>query len=169
MGDSPEKKYRVRYQDAELPGPSYTRPMTHKEAVVRKKIIEGVADLTAEIVDEDTIVTEDASSFRVEGENKISPEQMLKEAETYRVTAQERVTEDVDASLDEPVETEAEAPRIDTWSQKQNRHTALDHAMKLATVPVGGFSVQTGGPSAEHVIENARKFLAFLNEEGAGA
>lgn len=121
----------------------------------------------------------------------------LRVAQSYRQTQQERISEDVDASLDEPaigafstlpeeptdeqlkdwekdLEAETSEPAskgvaLDSWSHKQNRHSALDHAMKLATMPMGGMMVATAGPTAEKVIENARLFLAFLNEEGTGA
>lgn len=177
-----EKVFRVRYTDTAFPGPRYTRPVTLVQARARRTMLNatpGISDV--EIVGLEDIITEQASAFAVDGE--ADERAMLKRAEQARAEAKERVDEDVDASLGEPTvlprhpEDEitdedarnVTAPVLDTWSQKQNRQKALDHAMKLATIPMGGMIVQTGGPSAEKVIENARLFLAFLNEEGPSA
>lgn len=177
-----EKAFRVRYTDRAFPGPRYTRPVTVVQARARRTMLNatpGISDV--EIVSLEDIITEDASAFAVDGE--ADERAMLKRAEQARAEAKERVDEDVDASLEEPTvfsrhpEDEiadedarnVTTPVLDTWSQKQNRQTALDHAMKLATMPMGGMVVQTSAPAAEKVVDNARIFLAFLNEEGPGA
>lgn len=191
---SRDGRFRVRYQDAGLPGPSYTRPMTYSQANTRKQMMlaqDGIDGV--EVVDADAVEDEPSSgAYREEGADE--HQHMIDAAKSYHQAKLERVSDDVDASLDEPVtgfpeepteqqladwekdlEEEASEPAsagavaLDSWSSKQNRHTALDHAMKLATIPMGSMIVQTSGPSAEKVVENARVFLAFLNEEGTGA
>lgn len=171
MSDSPEQKYRVRYQDKALPGPSYTRPLTMEQALARKIMMDSTEGVSgAEVLTESAIENERASTFRVEGENKISPEEMLREAETYREAAQNQVAADVDASLEEPTEdTEGENFSLSPYDLWQNRRIALDHAMKLAMTPLGGMIVQTGRMSADDVVACARTFLAFLNEGVEGA
>ncbi len=189
--------FRVKYQDAGLSGPSYTRPMSYTAANLRRQLMltqDGISDV--EIVDAETIADETASLFRLEGSDE--HQRMIEAAKSYHEAQRKQISGDVDDSLDEPAigalstfpeePTEEQldgwekelkedegmskpcAPSIDTWSQKQNRHTALNHAMELATrVPMGGMSVVVSGQTAEKVIENARLFLAFLNEEGTGA
>jgi hypothetical protein len=191
------KKFRVKYQDAGLDGPSYTRPMSYAEANLRKQMMrtqDGISDV--EMVDVETIADESASIFRTEGADE--HQRMIEAAKSYHQSKLAQISGDMDESLNEPaigafstlpeepdsdalddwekaLEEEVSEPAaskavaIDSWSQKQNRNTALDYAMKLATMPLGGMSVQTAGPAAEKVVENARIFLAFLNEEGTGA
>lgn len=196
-GETFGETFRVKYQDASLPGPSYTRPMSYKAASTRRQLMltqDGISGV--EIVDAASIGDETASLFRVEGDDE--HQRMIDAAKAYRRSKLAQIAGDLDASLSEPpigafstlpedptdeqladwekaLEEEVSEPAsagavaLDSWSQKQNRHTALDHAMKIATMPLGGMSVQVSGPTAEKVVENARIFLAFLNEEGTGA
>lgn len=154
-----------------------TEPETYQEATERAEDMSGKED--TQVL---SVMTEQGYQLHL--------------AQSYQQAQREKVNEDVDASLEEPgigafsvfpdeptgeqmadweksLEEEASEPAKASadlsWHNSQNRHTALDHAMKLATIPMGGMIVQTSGPDAEHVVKNARIFLAFLNEEGAGA
>lgn len=189
--------FRVKYQDAGLFGPSYTRPMSYKAANLRRQLMltqDGISDV--EIVDAEVIADEKASLFRLEGTDE--HQRMIDAAKSYHEAQQRQISGDVDNSLEEPAigafstlpeepteeqlddwekaleeevsEPTAKACSSATWNQQQNRHTALDHAMALATRTPIGMSVVVAGPTAEKVVENARVFLAFLNEEeGTGA
>lgn len=173
MDDETEKKYRVRYRDAGFPGPAYTRPLTMEQAMARKIMMDSTEGVTgAEVLDEDAIAQEKAHAFRVEGEGR----QMLDEARRYVTAAKAQVDQDVDASLEEPTvfsKHSGDEPDEDTALEScEARHTrfiALEHAMKLATMPLGGMVVQTSRMSADDVVTTARTFLAFLNEEDASA
>lgn len=50
---------------------------------------------------------------------------------------------------------------------REDRLQALEFAMKLGTMPLGGMRVQTSGPSAAAVVENAEIFLKFLRGDNA--
>lgn len=177
--------FRVKYQDAGLPGPSYTRPMSHREALARAKLMMNTTEEVSqvEIVPEDTIVNEIASCFRVEGDAR--HEQMLKKATARNEAAKERVNEDVDASLDEPEnrcdfcsvtghtfadcpkageleqELKATATVSESYARKQNRHAALGMAIEVVTAPHSPF--RTERVSADEIVAYAEKFEVFLN------
>lgn len=199
-----ENEYRVRYQDAGLPYPSVTRPMSKAHATVRSRELEAQEGISQVEVLPDKPVGEEryVVLFMQRGEEHASePESyeeakaratvlsgetdilvlsvmteqayQLRTAQSYRETQKDQVAEDVDASLDEPTDEEVKevltsAAEIDTWSQKHNRQTALDHAMKLATSPVG-MVTPVSRMDADDVVRVARVFLSFLNEEGSRA
>jgi hypothetical protein len=183
-------RFRVRYRDSGLPGPSYTRPMSHKEALTRAKLMIGMAEEISqvEVVPEGTIADETGSCFRVEGDDR--HEQMLAKAKARNEAAKERVDEDLDASLEEQAredgrpqcdlcgkythsfedcpaageieeELKASATVSVSYAHRQNRHAALDMAIRVVTSPHSPF--RTERASADEIVAYAGKFEAFLN------
>lgn len=155
-----EPMFRVKYSDPELPGPSYTRPLNHKAAHERKKLIEQVAGITAVVVPETYIQTETAGRYQIEEEpQEGDPARMMREAQTYRAAQQEQVQEDVDAALDEPVGGEHAPMDPESCGESydyrahQAAHSALESAIKLAEINAW---------SLEETLEAAERLRDFL-------
>lgn len=177
----PQGQFRVKYKDHGVPGYQYTRSMSHPQAVQRSVLMGMSGDLSSvNVVPADDYQpqadsvpdAEFTGSHDLEAEVGGAFSHMPEDEDEAQAREDGRPPcdlcgkhthsfEDCEAAEEIEEELMASATVSEGYASRQNRHAALDMAIRVVTSPHSPF--RTERASADEIVSYAEKFAEFLN------